>query len=115
MTEDDAALARNDPEELLQLAVAIALDPPEDTHPGHAERILRTLATHVHPNVRGNAILGFGHLARTAGIIWKPKDVRAFVEAGLADPDAYVRGQAEAASDDLRHFLKWNLRKPRKV
>lgn len=114
MTEDDAALARNDPEELWQLAIAIALNPPEDTHPGHAERVLRTLATHAHPNVRGNAILGFGHLARTAGIIWKPKDVRAFVEAGLADENDYVSGQAEAAADDLRHFLKWSLKRPKR-
>lgn len=113
MSEDDAALARNDPQELLQLAVAIALEPPEDDHPGHAERILRALAQHEHPHVRGNAILGFGHLARTAGIIWKPKEVRAFVEAGLADQDEYVRGQAEAAADDLRHFLKWSLRPKR--
>ncbi len=55
----------------------------------------------------------FGHLARTAGIIWKPRQVRALVEAGLADPDPYVRGQAEAAAMDLRHFLKWKLKPKR--
>ncbi|MDP3739037.1 MAG: hypothetical protein Q8R02_16705 [Hyphomonadaceae bacterium] len=36
--------------------------------------------------MRGNALLGFGHLARTAGAIREPDDVRALVEAGLADP-----------------------------
>lgn len=109
----EAILARDNPDELLHLSIALSMDPPEDDHPGQAERICRDLARHAHPNVRGNAILGFGHLARTAGIIWKPKDVRALVEAGLADPDSYVRGQAEAAADDLRHFLKWKLKKPK--
>lgn len=113
MNKDDDALARNDPQELLQLAGAIALEPPEEDHPGHAERILHTLAQHADPHVRGNAILGFGHLARTAGIIWKPKEVRAYVEAGLADHDDYVRAQAEAAAGDLRRFLKWSLRPKR--
>jgi hypothetical protein len=110
----DDAIARNNPDELLHLPIALSMDPPEDDHPGLAERICRDLARHPHPNVRGNAILGFGHLARTSGIIWKPKDVRALVEAGLADADPYVRGQAEAAADDLRHFLKWKLTRPRK-
>jgi len=109
----DAALARDNPEELLHLAISLSMDPPEDEHPGEAERICRALARHAQPNVRGNAILGFGHLARTAGIIWKPVEVRALVEAGLADVDPYVRGQAEAAAGDLRHFLKWKLKKPK--
>ena len=26
----------------------------------------------------------------------------------------HVRGQAEAAADDLRHFLKWKLKKPKR-
>jgi hypothetical protein len=109
----DAAIARDEPDELLHLAIALSMDPPEDDHPGLAERACRTLARHAHANVRGNAILGFGHLARTAGIIWKPNDVRALVKAGLADADPYVRGQAEAAADDLRHFVKWKLKRPR--
>ena len=110
----DEALARNVAEELLYIPISLSMDPPEEDYPGYAERICRLLAVHGNPNVRGNAILGFGHLARTAGIIWKPNDVRALVEAGLADPEAYVRGQAEAAAGDLRHFLKWKLKKPKR-
>lgn len=109
-----AAIARDDPDELLHVPIALSMEPPEDDHPGYAERICRELARHANANVRGNALLGFGHLARTAGINWKPVAVRALVEAGLADPDAYVRGQAEAAADDLRHFLKWKLKKPKR-
>ncbi len=109
-----AALARNAPDELLHIPIALSMEPPEEEHPGYAESICRQLAVHPHANVRGNAILGFGHLARTAGIIWRPKEVRALVEAGLADPDEYVRGQAESAADDLRHFLKWKLKRPKR-
>ncbi len=108
------ALTRNDADELLHIPIALSMEPPEEEHPGYAEKVCRELAAHPNANVRGNAILGFGHLARTAGIIWKPKEVRALVEAGLADPDEYVRGQAEAAADDLRHFLKWKLKKPKR-
>lgn len=108
-----AALVRNDADELLHIPIALSMEPPEEEHPGYAESVCRQLAAHANANVRGNAILGFGHLARTAGIIWKPKEVRALVEAGLADPDEYVRGQASAAADDLRHFLKWKLKRPR--
>ncbi|HOY78085.1 MAG TPA: hypothetical protein PLN33_09780 [Hyphomonadaceae bacterium] len=107
------ALARNAADELIYIPISLSMDPPEEEFPGYAERVCRRLAKHDHPNVRGNAILGFGHLARTAGIIWKPNDVRALVEAGLADPDSYVRGQAETAAGDLRHFLKWKLKKPK--
>ena len=109
----DDAIDRGDPQELLHLPIALSMDPPEDNHPGLAERVCRKLAGHAHPNVRGNALLGFGHLARTAGIIWRPREVRALVEAGLTDADPYVRGQADAAASDLRHFLKWKLKKPR--
>ena len=50
--------------------------------------------------VRGNALLGFGHLSRRFGEL--PSDpVYALVANGLSDPDAYVRGQAVAAADDL--------------
>ena len=110
-----AALARNDADELLHVSLVLSMEPPEEEHPGYADKICRELALHPNFNVRGNAILGFGHLARTAGIIWKPKEVRALVEAGLADPDEYVRGQAEAAADDLHFFLKWKLEKPKRA
>lgn len=110
-----AALARNDADELLHVSLVLSMEPLEEEHPGYAEKICRELALHPNFNVRGNAILGFGHLARTAGIIWKPKEVRALVEAGLADPDEYVRGQAEAAADDLHFFLKWKLEKPKRA
>lgn len=109
----EEALVRNHPDELLHIPIALSLDPPESSHPGYAERVCRRLARHPDPTVRGNALLGFGHLARTVGVMERPEEVRALVCAGLADASDYVRGQAEAATMDLRHFLKWRIRRPK--
>lgn len=107
-----AALARNAPDELLHIPIALSMDPPEGEHPGYAEAICLQLAEHSNGNVRGNALLGFGHLARTAGIIRDEPRVRALIEAGLADPDDYISGQADSAASDLEHFLGWTLTRP---
>ena len=101
------ALERDDPQELLHIPIALSLAPAEDDHPGHAEQICLRLARHPHPNVRGNAVLAFGHLARTAGVIRDATSVRAIVQAALADDDDYVRGQADSAASDLEFFLGW--------
>jgi len=106
-----AALARNDREELLLLPISLSMDPPEETDPGLAEAVCLQLASHADPTVRGNAILGFGHLARTVGAFRDAPAVRAAVSAALADPDAYISGQAHAAADDLAHFLKWRIKR----
>jgi hypothetical protein len=57
--------------------------------------------------VRGNAVLGFGHLARRFGELL-PEGV-SVVRAALSDPSEYVRGQAHAAADDISHFLEIDL------
>ncbi|RUL70512.1 hypothetical protein [Dyella choica] len=60
------------------------------------------------PLVRGNALLSFGHLARRFGEL--PREpVYDLVAKGLADADAHVRGQADAAADDLDQFLGWRI------
>jgi hypothetical protein len=106
------ALARNDPAELLYLPISLSMDPPEETDPGLAEAVCLQLSAHADPTVRGNAILGFGHLARTVGAFRDAAAVRAAVSAGLVDPNSYVRGQADAATDDLQHFVKWRIERP---
>ena len=108
-----AAIARNDPDELLHIPITLSLNPPEAEHPGYAESVCLKLARHPHAHVRGNALLGFGHLARTAGAIRNADEVRGLIEAGLADADPFVSGQAEAAADDLEHFLGWVRSGPR--
>ncbi|HEX8274323.1 MAG TPA: hypothetical protein VF615_16925 [Longimicrobiaceae bacterium] len=104
----EAVIARGLPDELLHVPVAVSLDPPDCAW---AQEVCLRLAAHPHFNVRGNAVLGFGHLARTCGALEEAR-VRPIVEAALRDPHEYVRGQAEAAADDLAHFLGWTLDRP---
>ncbi|MCZ7571617.1 MAG: hypothetical protein M5U01_23965 [Ardenticatenaceae bacterium] len=77
--------------------------------PVWAMGICLRLARHSDAVVRGNAVLGLGHIAR----IHRQLDlelVRPVVVGALADDDEYVRGQAESAVDDIEFFLKCKLR-----
>jgi hypothetical protein len=94
-----AALARDIPEELQCVAVAVAL--ADDDYRYSVELCLR-LARHIDPTVVGNALLGFGHIARRFGRL--PSEARQLVEAGLASTDLHVRSQAESAADDIASF-----------
>jgi hypothetical protein len=60
----DAVLRRNDPDELLYVPIVVGMN-AASREPGWAEEICLALAQHPHFNVRGNAILGMGHIART--------------------------------------------------
>jgi hypothetical protein len=98
------ALARNAPEELQLVALAVALHEPD------ADRAFATcarLAEHPDFGVRGNAMLGFGHIAR----LHRRLDERALpmLEAGLQDPAAWVRGQADAAAGEVQMLLGWEI------
>lgn len=101
-----AAIERDDPDELLYVPVSVSLY-AEDL--AWAEAICVRLAHHDHFNVRGNAILGFAHLARRFKTLDRAR-VAPLVRAALNDPDAYVRGHAHDALDDIRHFLGWDPR-----
>jgi hypothetical protein len=103
----EAALARNDPEELSRAVIAVALHSDDLAW---ASSVCFRLASHRHFNVRGNAILGFGHLARR----YRRLDSAAHevIEAGLLDTDSYVRGQSDDAADDVQHFLGWKIARP---
>ena len=67
--------------------------------------LLLGLTHHENPNVRGNALLGLGHLARRFRALPDRDAAAAAVKAGLADANAFVRGQADSAADDLESFL----------
>jgi hypothetical protein len=103
-----AALERDDSSALLYAVLSAALYDPELEW---AEALCVRLATHAHFNVRGNALLGFGHLARLHGRLDRAK-VQPLIEAGLHDADDYVRGHANDAADDVEHFLGWRLSRP---
>jgi hypothetical protein len=71
-----------------------------------AEDICLRLATHENANIRGNAILGFGHIGRVHRKLNEAK-VKPLIKAALTDKDEYVRGHAHCAKDDTKWFLKW--------
>ena len=99
----EAVIARNESAELLYAPIVVSMDPPNCEW---AESVCVRLATHSHPRVRANAILGFGHLARTCRRL-NEVVVRPLVEMGLGDPAPEVREQAEAAAMDIRTLLGW--------
>ena len=106
--EVEAAISRNDPDELSYALVSASLYSDD---PNWAEDICLRLAKHEHFNVRGNAILGFGHIARIHRQLNESK-VKPLIEAAMRDGSDYVRGQAHATADDVEFFLKWKVNRP---
>ncbi len=101
----EAVLARGDPAEMLHVPIVVSLNPPETAW---AEGICFRLAEHDDAQVRANAILGFGHLARTLGALDEAR-VRPLIEAALNDADERVRANAETAASDISFFLGWDF------
>ena len=101
--EVEAALERNLTEELSQLVVSVSLFSEEFSW---AQRVCLRLSQHPDPEVRGNAMLGFGHLARRFGHL--DSAIRPLLKGGLKDPEEYVRKQAYAAAMDTQQFLGWS-------
>ena len=101
----EAAIERGLPEELLYVPVWVSMDPPDCEW---AQGVCLRLSAHPHSNVRGNAVLGFGHLARTCGALDEGR-VKPLIERGLCDPDEYVRGQAVSAAEDVTQYLGWQI------
>jgi hypothetical protein len=106
-TRDDveAAIERNRPEELLSVPVWVSMDPPDCAW---AQEVCVRLTGHPNSHVRSNAVPGFGHLARTCGVLDEAR-VRPLIEGALRDLDEYVRGQAEAAAGDVAQYLGWQF------
>jgi hypothetical protein len=99
--EVEDAIVRNDPDELRYVAISASMF-SSDFH--WAQEICLRLANHVDATTRGNAVLGFGHLARR----FRRLDLKAvgpvFRDA-LNDPEEYVRSQAISMLDDIRYYL----------
>jgi len=95
--EINAVIERNDPLEVLYVPIVVSMDPPDREW---AEKICESLAHHRDERVRANAILGFGHLARTCREITSGR-VLPLVAAALTDASAAVRGNAEIAAEDI--------------
>jgi hypothetical protein len=101
----EAAIARDDAAELRDLVLEIAHDAPDREW---AQSCFIQLARHRDAEVRGNALLGFGHLARRFGQLDSQR-VRRIVSIAFVDPSPSVREKARSAALDLRTFLRWEL------
>jgi hypothetical protein len=104
----DDALERDDPIELQDLVLEVALESHERVW---AECGCAQLARHRNANVRGNALLGFAHLARRFGCLDRNR-VKRLIEIGLHARHEYVREQAESAAEDLETLLEWRFERP---
>jgi hypothetical protein len=104
----EAALERDDPAELCALVQRIAFDADDAQW---AEIACARLARHRNANVRGDALAGFGHLARRFGNLDRRR-VQRLVEIGLHAPNEYVRERAESAASDLETYLGWRFERP---
>ena len=94
------AIATDDVARLPVLIVAAALNEEDRSI---IESACIELSNHTNETIRGNAILGFGHIARRFRVVGA--GVQEIVRRGMKDASEYVRGQAYAAADDLECFL----------
>jgi HEAT repeat protein len=99
----EAVLNRGNPEELLYVPIVIGMS-AQDCERSWVERICFRLAEHPHFNVRGNAVLGLGHIARTCRALDLAKAVP-LIEKALNDQNEFVQGQADSAADDVETYL----------
>lgn len=76
-----------------------------------AEKVCYKLVNHLDPNVRGNALLSIGHIARVHGTLDR-KRALSTLKAALNDDHEFVRAHADDALDDVRHFMKRDGRWP---
>ena len=101
----DAAIERNDPQELQLVSVTVVLACPDQAV---AQDVCLRLSRHAHSRVRGNAVMSFGHLARRFRRL-DEQIVKPVIESSLNDQDEYVRMRAKSAADEIHQFLGWNI------
>lgn len=99
----EAVIARGNPDELLYVPIVVGMN-AADFDREWAEGICIALASHANFNVRGNAILGFGHIARTCRSL-NTEQIVPLISNALSDPSEYVRDHADNAACDLQVYL----------
>jgi hypothetical protein len=103
----ESAIVADEPEALWRAVIAVSMYEGDWQY---AQELCVRLSQHSHFNVRGNAVLGFGHIARVHGKLDK-KVVFPIISAALKDRDDYVRDHAHSAKDDTHLFLRWKYGK----
>lgn len=73
-----------------------------------AYKVVHELSSRPHFNMRGDAILCFGHLARRFQKL-PQEEVKPIIESALKAKEDYIYGQAWSAADDIEHFLGWEI------
>lgn len=101
----DAAIERNEPNELQLLSVTVALACPDQAT---AQDVCLKLSRHAHNKVRGNAVISLGHLARRFRHL-DERIVKPVIESSLNEQDEYVRTRAKSAADEIHQFLGWDI------
>jgi hypothetical protein len=98
----EAVLAKGNADDLLYVPIVVSMNVPT-FDPARAEDICVELSSHADPRVRGNALKGLGHIARSSGSFGR-KDSIGRIKAGLTDEDETVRSHAQDASSDIYMF-----------
>ena len=99
----EEVVARGDPQELLYVPIVVGMN-ADSCERSWAEAMCLELAEHENFNVRGNAMLGLGHIARVCRDLDTDRAVPV-LSRGLKDPHDYVRGHAHDAACDLHLYL----------
>jgi hypothetical protein len=105
---DELAATATSPAVLMRVVLGVAL---HGNDPKWAETFCERFVGHSDPGVRGSAIIGFGHLARRFRKLDAVR-VQPLIEAGLADPDAWVRGKSEVVARDIEYHMGWHVSRP---
>ena len=101
----EAAIARNASDEIPYVPLTVALLADDGAA---AMQVCVKLARHVDPQVRANALISLGHIARRFRSLDEAA-VKPLIEEGLRDPDATVRLLAKSAADEIHQFLHWTI------
>lgn len=101
----EAAISRNEPDELLLVPITAALLAEE---PALAVETCIRLSRHAVSGIRANAIISLGHLARRFRVL-DEQQTRPVIELGLQDDDEEVRSAARSAADEIHQFLHWTF------
>ncbi len=101
--EIEDAIARDDLEQMIFVPLTVSMDPQSRIW---GEHVCRRLSTHPDPNVRGNALEGFGHLARIYRWLNRTLDEPVLLK-GLNDEHPWVRTKALDAIEDIEWVLGW--------
>jgi hypothetical protein len=102
-TDVEAVIEHGDPRELLYVPIVVGMNAAACDR-DWAESICLGLAEHPDFTVRGNAILGLSHIARTCRALNLAKAIPA-IQRALSDQNPYVRGHAKDVASDLKVFL----------